>query len=140
MINIINGSNFIDDRGTLSFVNDFKFTDVKRFYQVENHSVNFIRAWHGHKIEAKYVYVVSGAILFGAVPLDDMTALACHKVVLSSNQPRILHVPAGYANGFKTLTDKAIVQFFSTTTLEESKNDDYRFDHDVVDIWKENYR
>ncbi len=140
MINIINGSNFIDDRGTLSFVNDFNFADVKRFYQVENHSVNFIRAWHGHKIEAKYVYVVSGAILFGAVPLDDMTALACQKFVLSSNQPRILHVPAGYANGFKTLTDKAIVQFFSTTTLEESKNDDYRFDHDVVDIWKENYR
>lgn len=140
MINIINGSNFVDDRGTLSFVNDFNFADVKRFYQVQNHNVNFIRAWHGHKIEAKYVYVVSGAILFGAVPLDDMTTLACQKFVLSSNQPRILHVPAGYANGFKTLTDKAIVQFFSTTTLEESKNDDYRFDHDVVDIWKENYR
>ena len=51
------GGLFSDDRGHLRFVNDFNFEGVKRFYQVENHSKNFIRAWHGHEKEGKYVYV-----------------------------------------------------------------------------------
>jgi len=40
------GAVFSDDRGFLRFVNDFDFSDVKRFYQVENHKKGFIRAWH----------------------------------------------------------------------------------------------
>jgi dTDP-4-dehydrorhamnose 3,5-epimerase len=68
-INQITGNIAIDDRGSLKFINDFNFEGVKRFYQVQNHSKNFIRAWHGHVKEAKYVYVVKGSILFGAVPI-----------------------------------------------------------------------
>ena len=46
---IINGDNFVDERGVLSFVNDFDFDKIKRFYQISNHKKNYIRAWHGHK-------------------------------------------------------------------------------------------
>ena len=70
MVELINGGVAVDDRGQLSFVNDFDFTDVKRFYMVENHEQGFIRAWHGHKKEGKYVYVPSGAILIGTVNLE----------------------------------------------------------------------
>jgi len=69
-IKIINGGISVDDRGSVRFVNDFNFENVKRFYQVENHRKGFIRAWHGHKKEGKYVYVSSGTALIGVVNMD----------------------------------------------------------------------
>lgn len=148
-IKLINGGVSVDDRGSVRFVNDFDFTSVKRFYQVENHSAGFIRAWHGHKLEGKYVYVVKGAALVAAVDLDTMMSIKenqlssipdIYKTVLSAINPRILYLPPGYANGFKSLEPGTIIQFFSTSTLEESIKDDYRFDYNIVDIWKEEYR
>ena len=142
---IINGGIATDDRGSVRFVNDFNFDGVKRFYQVQNHRVGFIRAWHGHHKEGKYVYVASGTALIGAVPIDMMIdknidQTKVFKTVLSANNPKILFIPAGYANGAKTLEKGTIIQYFSTGTLEEAVGDDIRFDYDLVDIWAEDYR
>ena len=63
--NLLKGDSFIDDRGKIKFVNLFNFSGIKRFYQVENHNSGFIRAWHGHKFEEKFVYVAKGSVLFG---------------------------------------------------------------------------
>ena len=146
-IDLINGGVAVDDRGSVRFVNDFNFEDVKRFYQVENHSKGFIRAWHGHKREAKYVYVPRGSALVGAVKMeiredlnDIHDALISseeepEKFILSSQKPSVLYIPPGYANGFMTLTEDTIVQFFSTSSLEDSLNDDIRFPHDSWCIW-----
>lgn len=146
-INQIFGNVAVDDRGSLKFINDFNFQDVKRFYQVQNHSRNFIRAWHGHVKEAKYVYVVKGSILVGAVPMPSDTEKTNFdpktepkRFVLSSDKPSVLYIPANYANGFMTLTEDSIVQFFSTSTLEESKGDDIRFPYDKWNIWNVEYR
>ena len=136
-INKIQGGLFADDRGHLRFVNDFDFKDVKRFYQVENHAKNFIRAWHGHNKEGKYVYVPKGSALVGAV---NMKTDEIFKTTLSSQSPAVLFVPPGYANGFKTLEEGTIVMFFSTSTLEESKGDDIRFDYNKWNIWEDNHR
>lgn len=133
----IQGGLFADDRGFLRFINDFDFNEVKRFYQVENHSKNFIRAWHGHKREGKYVYVVRGSALIGAVNLDSEEI---YKTTLTSQSPSILFIPPGFANGFKTLEENTILMFFSTSTLEESKGDDIRFEYDKWNIWEEDYR
>jgi dTDP-4-dehydrorhamnose 3,5-epimerase len=113
-IKIINGGISIDDRGSVSFVNDFNFENVKRFYQVSNHSKNFIRAWHGHKKEGKYVFVSTGTAIIGVV---NMETEEITKVVLSSKLPKILWIPSGNYNGFKTLEDNTTVLFFSTSTL-----------------------
>jgi dTDP-4-dehydrorhamnose 3,5-epimerase len=131
------GAVFSDDRGFLRFVNDFDFSDVKRFYQVENHKKGFIRAWHGHEKEGKYVYVPKGTALVGAV---DMKSETVNKFVLSSQSPSVLYIPPGYANGFKNLEDETIIMFFSTSTLEESKGDDIRFEWDKWNIWEDDYR
>lgn len=152
-IKTIVGGVATDDRGTVRFVNDFDFKNVKRFYQVQNHQAGFIRAWHAHEKEAKYVYVVKGTALIGAVPLEKMKEIMTKrneatfvgdskifKTVLSANNPKIVFIPAGYANGFKSLESDTIIQFFSTSTLQESLGDDIRFDYDLVDIWKEDYR
>jgi dTDP-4-dehydrorhamnose 3,5-epimerase-like enzyme len=133
----IKGTVFADDRGFVRFVNEFDFTRVRRFYQVENHSKGFIRAWHAHEKEAKYVYVAKGSALIGAVDLKTETVT---KTTLSSQTPSVLYIPAGYANGFKTLEDNTILMFFSTSTLEESKGDDIRFAYDKWNIWEDDYR
>jgi dTDP-4-dehydrorhamnose 3,5-epimerase-like enzyme len=134
---ILNGGISIDDRGSVRFVNDFNFSDVKRFYQVENHSRGFIRAWHGHKKEGKYVYVVSGSALIGVV---NMETEKISKFVLSDKSPKILWIPPGNYNGFKSLEENTKILFFSTSTLEESLGDDIREYHDKWNIWEEEYR
>ena len=138
----IEGNLFVDDRGYVSCVNDFNFGGIKRFYVVENHQQGFVRAWHGHKKESKYVYVVSGSALICAVKLKDLEELVqivpeeitVHKQILSSKIPKIFYIPAGYANGFMTLEPNTKIMFFSTATLEESKKDDIRFPHDRLEI------
>jgi dTDP-4-dehydrorhamnose 3,5-epimerase len=136
---LIEGETRIDDRGQLSFVNDFSFDDVKRFYVVSNHQAGFIRAWHAHRHETKYVFVLQGAAIVGAVQIDDWKTPSrdseVHSFVLSADKPAVLCVPSGFANGFKSLTTDTQVAFFSTATIEESQDDDIRFDSRYWDIW-----
>lgn len=136
---LIEGGLAVDDRGTLSFVNDFDFAGVKRFYTVTNHRQGFVRAWHAHRHEAKYVLAVRGACVVGVVKIDDWDSPArdsqVQRYVLSAEKPSILYIPAGYANGFMSLTESAALTFFSTSTLEESRGDDIRYDARYWDIW-----
>jgi dTDP-4-dehydrorhamnose 3,5-epimerase-like enzyme len=135
---VFEGGVFVDDRGPLRFVNDFDFKGVKRFYQVQNHERGFVRAWHGHKKEGKYVYVAKGSAWVAAVDMEDEKLI--EKFVLSDKSPKILYIPPGYYNGFQTLEEDTIVIFFSTTTIEESKGDDYRQPYGWLPIFKKEYR
>jgi dTDP-4-dehydrorhamnose 3,5-epimerase len=137
---IIQGGIGVDDRGSVRYANDFNFEGVKRFYQVENHRRGFIRAWHGHHKEGKYVYVAKGSALVGAVQINIDSDVQPQKFILSDKQPKILWVPAGYANGFMTLEEDTIVMFFTTSTIEETKNDDIRYPYDTWNIWTEDFR
>ncbi len=132
MANLISGDAYIDERGTIRFVNDFDFKNVKRFYQVENHRPGFVRAWHGHKHENKYMYVASGSAYVGVV---DLATEEMQKFILSAEKPRILWIPANTAHGFMTLEENTKIIFFSSSTLEESKKDDLRFPYDKWNIW-----
>jgi dTDP-4-dehydrorhamnose 3,5-epimerase-like enzyme len=139
---IIEGSSVTDERGRVSFVNNFDFKNVKRFYVVENHKRGFVRAWHGHKKEAKYAFVASGVALIGIQPFsaehnqyEDLKTY-----VLTETKPEILYIPPGHYNGFKTLAPNTRVVFFSTSTLEESKDDDFRHPAKRWDIWEELWR
>ena len=129
-----------DDRGSLSFINDLDLSIFKRFYIVENHAQGFVRAWHGHKKEAKAVVVVAGAALVAAVKIDNWDKpskdLDVQRVALSAEKPGALLIPAGYANGFMTLTEGAKVMFLSTSTLDESAADDIRFDANYWNPWQ----
>lgn len=147
---IIEGENYYDDRGCLNFINNFNFNNVKRFYEVSNHTRNFIRAWHGHRQEEKFVYVSKGSALVGAVRFVNPTLSddpsQCpdfevpYKFTLTEHRPAILHIPAGFANGFKTLTDDCKIIFFSSSSIDEAKKDDIRFKWDRWNIWQEDFR
>lgn len=138
-IHVYKGGIAVDDRGQVAFVNDFDFEGVKRFYLVSNHRQGFIRAWHAHRHEGKYVMVVQGAALIGAVKIDNWDHPSkdaeVYRAVLSANSPGVIYIPPGYANGFMALTENAKSVFFSTRTLDESLGDDIRFDARYWDIW-----
>jgi len=137
---LIKGGLAVDDRGIVSFVNDFNFIGIKRFYAVENHRKGFVRAWHAHKNEAKYVMAIKGSALICAVEIDNWDNPSkdnqVYRFVLSDRSPAVLFIPPGYANGFMSLTDDTKLIFFSTADLNESLNDDYRYDSRYWDPWK----
>ena len=137
---LLQGGVAVDDRGEVGFVNGFEFDDVKRFYTVKNHRQGFVRAWHAHRKEAKYVTVVEGAALIGAVAIDNWEKPSqeteIFRFVLSATKPSVVFIPSGYANGFMSLTEGVRLMFFSTSTLEESQGDDIRYDARYWDIWQ----
>lgn len=134
------GGLIVDDRGSVSFVNEFRFEGINRFYIIANHTVGFVRAWHAHRRESKYVMALAGAAIVAAVGIDNWESpskdLPIHRYVLSAQTPAILYIPAGFANGCMTLTDGARLLFFSTSSLEESMEDDIRYDAYYWDAWK----
>lgn len=152
VVSQLQGRKVTDDRGSLSFVNDFDPVKygIRRLYVVENHRPGFIRAWHGHENESKFVTVVSGAALIALVPIKDAALLEqgaigaplVTKHVLSADNPQVLCVPPGYFNGFKNLAENTKIVFFSDRTLEESKGDDIRRNWDAFgyDVWEDNFR
>lgn len=137
---VIEGGLGVDDRGEVAFVNDFRFEGVKRFYVVSNHRAGFVRAWHAHRHEAKYVTVVQGAAVIAAVAIDNWEQPSreakVHRYIVSADKPSVIHIPSGYANGFMSLTADTKLMFFSTSTVEESRGDDVRFDARYWDAWQ----
>jgi dTDP-4-dehydrorhamnose 3,5-epimerase-like enzyme len=136
---LIKGDLAVDDRGEVGFVNAFDFAGVKRFYTVKNHHRGYIRAWHAHRHEAKFVTVLEGAAVVGVVKIDNWEKPApdasVARYLLSGKKPGILYIPAGHANGFMSLTDDARLIFYSTSTLADSQGDDIRYHARFWDIW-----
>lgn len=137
---LIPGNVAVDDRGEVAFVNDFDFAGVKRFYTIRNHRAGFVRAWHGHRKEAKYLHVTDGAAVIGLVRIDDWERpskdLKVERYVLSAHRPAVLYAPAGYANGWMSLSPDTRIVVYSTVSLDESLADDQRFDARFWDIWQ----
>lgn len=124
------GKKLTGKEGSIQFFNDFNFADIKRFYQISAKKGQ-VRAWHGHKKEGKYVYVISGTINLGWVSMKTENSA---NQVLSASKPQIQFIPPGYYNGFKALTNAKVI-FFSTTSLEDSLDDDFREPAEKWCIW-----
>ena len=131
---IISGGKYQDSRGSISFVNDFKFEEVKRFYIIEHQDTSVIRAWQGHKAEKKYFYVVKGSFEIKAIKPDNWENpskdLVAETFRLNENESNILCLPQGFINGFKALEENSKLMVFSNMENEESGNDLIRFPSD----------
>lgn len=106
---------------------------------IRNHQQGFIRAWHGHRNEGKYFTIVKGSALICGVCVDDWEKpskeLKIHRFVMSETSPAVLYLPPGYANGAMSLTQDAQILVYSTSTLQESLNDDIRFESRFWNPW-----
>jgi dTDP-4-dehydrorhamnose 3,5-epimerase-like enzyme len=134
---VIIGNTFQDKRGIVSFCNDFNLTPVKRFYQILHETTATIRAWQGHQKESKWFYCVQGHFIINFVKPDNWDKGSGDETVeaieLSSQHPQVLYIPPQYATGIKAISPNSILMIYSDFTLDESKNDDFRFD---LDTWK----
>ena len=124
---LIEGGCHVDDRGTVSFVNGFNFHGVERFYWVQSvKSECNVGGW-----EHKWFTVVAGEVQVAVVQPDDWqspsTDLPVARYVLSAASPQVLHVPAGHATGSISLTADAILMVFSSGTIANAPDDDFRF-------------
>jgi dTDP-4-dehydrorhamnose 3,5-epimerase len=83
--------------------------------------------------------VVEGSFKIVLVKPDDWQhpslTLPVEEYNLYSTKIQILHVPGGYANGFKGLEPKSKIMVFSSFTVEESMKDDFRFDEGLWYKW-----
>lgn len=135
------GGRFSDKRGILSFVNDFDFSDVRRFYNITHPDVSVVRAWQGHKIERKYFYVPYGSFLLAWVKIDNWehpsSDLKASYTILSSEKPGVLSIPAGYANGIKAIIPDSVLTVYSNLDLKESENDRWTFDQALWFNWSQ---
>ena len=129
---IVKGGNFVDERGSVSFINEFTFDYVKRFYIIKHTLHNTIRAWQAHKNETKYFYVTQGEFIINLIKIENwenpsnQSKPLQHRISQVDNS--ILIIPKGYANGFINLDSNSELLVFSSSSLEESLEDDYRFD------------
>jgi len=134
MPKVIQGGNFSDHRGSISYVNDFSFQGIERFYIISNSNENPIRAWQGHKLDAKNFYCLSGSFKIHYVKVDDWENpsknLEIETVIVSEFDSKVVHIPAGYANAIESLENNSKLISFSTLPLTDVKEDDVRYPED----------
>lgn len=138
-LSLIQGNQYTDERGVIRFVNTFDLSPAKRFYTIEHKNTNVIRAWQGHKIEEKYFHVIQGSFLLAAVKIDNWAepskSLEPRQFILSAEENQVLHVPAGFANGFRALEPNSLLLVFSNLSMEHAVEDDYRYDKNLWINW-----
>ena len=59
---------------------------------------------------------------------------------LNQNDNNFLFIPKGYANGSMSLEENSELLIFSTSTLKESINDDFRYEANYWNPWKITFR
>jgi dTDP-4-dehydrorhamnose 3,5-epimerase-like enzyme len=136
---LIAGGQHIDERGRLFFFNDFDMKPVRRFYIIEHTDTNIVRAWQAHQKEQKWLYVVKGSFKIVVVKPDNWEKpsqkLLTKEIILKSDGNQLLHIPGGYANGFKALEVNSKLMVFSDFSIADAGKDDFRFDKDLWYDW-----
>jgi dTDP-4-dehydrorhamnose 3,5-epimerase-like enzyme len=131
---LIKGGKFLDHRGSISYVNDFTFANIERFYIISNSLENPVRAWQGHKLDTKNFYCLSGAFNIHFVKVDNWESpskdLIIETVFVSESESKIVHIPAGYANAIESLEENSKLISFSTLPLVNVIDDDVRYPSD----------
>jgi dTDP-4-dehydrorhamnose 3,5-epimerase len=137
---IIQGGSYKDERGTLGFFNDFDLLPVRRFYVIEHTDMSVIRAWQAHKIEQKWFYAIAGSFKIVIVKPEGWPGapekLFPQEFILKSGDKQLLHVPGGFANGFKALQPGSQLMVFSDSPISKAGSDDFRFDKSLWYDWE----
>ena len=130
---LISGNCHQDQRGQLFYNNDFDASSIKRIYVIENHSVDFVRAWQGHKIEQRWFSTLQGRFKIQLIAVDNWDKpsenLPRIEYNLHSEKLDILHIPAGYISSIQALEEKSKLVIMSDYHLGELR-DEYRYPTD----------
>ncbi len=136
---LIEGGIFNDDRGSLRFINDFDLVPIRRMYFTTNVNTSIIRAWQGHKIESRWFVCCQGAFTVKLVEvLDWENQIPANDILefeISADKPSVLHIPPGYANGFKANIENSQMMIFSDYELH-TVEDNYKFEPKNFKKWE----
>ena len=136
---IISGGNHTDERGKIDFINDLDMSAIKRVYFTTHFKTDVVRAWQGHKIESRWFICVKGSFKVKLVAIDDWESpsenLKTLNYTLSESEPAALYIPNGYVNGFKALEENSKLMVMSNFRLNETENDQFRFDKNKWTTW-----
>lgn len=127
---LISGSVHKDARGSLFYNNNFDASVIKRIYCIENATINFNRAWQGHKIEQRWFSVIAGAFQILLIKVDDWVKpsknLQPNRFILNSKTLDFLHVPEGYVSSIQALEEGSKLLVLGDYLLGEIK-DEYKY-------------
>lgn len=130
---IIKGNRHQDERGTLTFNNNFSAFGVKRFYTIENAGLELKRAWQGHQVEQRWFSAIVGSFEIKLVEIDQWENpsknLPILKFILTAETLDILHIPAGFATSIQGLVKDSKLLLFADYQLGELQ-DEFRYPSD----------
>lgn len=105
-----------------------------RIYLSRNWMVDRVRAWHGHPIEWRIVKCIIGSAKVCALNLENRDDV--REFLLTDQKADILFIPAGWANGWKSLTMNCEMLYVAPTHYKD--RDDIRLDSDLhSEVWKD---
>lgn len=129
----LEGKNHQDERGIITYNNDFDASQVKRIYTIENHSSDFIRGWQGHQVEQRWFACMKGSFYIFVMKVDDFTNpsrdLTIQKYLLTDDALTYLHIPSGCITAIQAKTDGSKLLVLADYGLGEI-NDEYRYSLD----------
>lgn len=129
----ITGSRHQDERGIITYNNDFDASQIKRIYTIENHSTDFIRGWQGHKIEQRWFACMKGVFEISVIFVDDFENpsrdLTIRKYLLTDDVLTYLHIPSGCITAIQAKADGSKLLVLADYGLGEI-NDEYRYSLD----------
>lgn len=142
--NVINGNIFEDQRGIIRHINDFKLKNICRFYTIEHLDTKSIRAWQGHQVETKYFVPIKGSFVVAWVKIDHFknpsSQLKADYKILNQDQPLVLNIPSGYANGLKALQPNSVIGVFSEMENEKSLIETIRYPSEWWFDWSQDFK
>lgn len=133
MNKITKGNKHTDQRGIITYNNDFDASQIKRIYTIENSSLDFIRGWQGHKVEQRWFACMKGKFEIRVIKLDDFENpskdLPQIKYLLTADSLDFLHVPGGCITAIRALEEGSKLLVLGDYLLGEIQ-DEYRFELD----------
>lgn len=133
----LEGKKHQDERGIITYNNDFDASEVKRIYTIENNSTDLIRGWQGHKMEQRWFSAIKGSfkiqILSIAYFEKGLKDLQPYCFVLKADQMDILHVPAGFVSSVQALEEGAKLLVLADYKVGEV-DDEFRFEYHPDDF------
>jgi len=131
------GNKFEDERGIITYNNDFDASLVKRIYTIENLQTDFIRGWQGHAVEQRWFACVRGSFRINVIKVDDFenpsSDLESESYDLTADVLDFLHIEPGCITAIKAMEENSKLLVLADYGLQEI-NDEYRFALDRFNI------
>ena len=134
---LLEGKKHQDERGIITFNNDFDASSIKRIYTIENNSTDFIRGWQGHKIEQRWFASMQGSFEIAVITIDNFENpskdLIPEYFILKTNNLDFLHIKSGCITAIKAKEENSKLLVLADYSMNEIQ-DEYRFPLDYFKL------